>query len=154
MAAALEVAVAELPQSMSAVGQLRDRLVQLLSSSGAVVNGPLDPTRRLPGVAHVSFPGCEGDSLLMLLDANGIECSTGSACTAGVAQASHVLLAMGRDRADARGSLRFSLAPSTTMADIDRVAEVIGEVVDRAQAAGMAGGARGSADVVRAAGEV
>lgn len=154
MAAALEVAVAELPQSMSAVGQLRDRLVQVLSSSGAVVNGPLDPTRRLPGVAHVSFPGCEGDSLLMLLDANGIECSTGSACTAGVAQASHVLLAMGRDRADARGSLRFSLAPSTTMADIDRVAEVIGEVVDRAQAAGMAGGARGSADVVRAAGDI
>ena len=64
---------------------------------------------RLPGNAHFSFPGCEGDSLLMLLDAQGIECSTGSACSAGVAQPSHVLLAMGADEARARGSLRFSL---------------------------------------------
>ncbi len=158
MAAALEVAVAELPQSTASVARLRDRLVGVLSAAGAEVNGPADPALRLPGVVHVSFPGCEGDSLLMLLDANGIECSTGSACTAGVAQASHVLLAMGRTRGDARGSLRFSLAPSTTVADVDRVGEVIGEVVDRARAAGMAGGASGAgratAEVVRAAGDI
>lgn len=73
----------------------------------------------------------------MLLDAAGIECSTGSACTAGVAQASHVLLAMGVPADRARGSLRFTLAPSTTLADVDAVAAVIGEVVDRARAAGL-----------------
>jgi len=158
MAAALAAAVNDLPESMATVTQLRGRLIDVLSVAGAEVNGPADPALRLPGVAHVSFPGCEGDSLLMLLDANGIECSTGSACTAGVAQASHVLLAMGRTRADARGSLRFSLAPSTTEADVDRVGDVIGEVVGRARAAGMAGGASGvgreSADVVRVAGEI
>src|SRR5690606_41826935 len=65
--------------------------------------------RRLPGNAHFSFPGCEGDSLLLLLDAYGVECSTGSACSAGVAEPSHVLLAMGREEKLARGSLRFSL---------------------------------------------
>ncbi len=75
--------------------------------------------------------------MLMLLDAKGIECSTGSACTAGVAQASHVLIAMGLDMADARSSLRFSLSHTTTDADIDAVAQVIDEVVDRARAAGL-----------------
>ena len=88
---------------------------------------------RLPGNAHLSFPGCEGDSLLMLLDAHGIECSTGSACTAGVAQPSHVLLAMGADEAAARGSLRFSFGHTSTPADVDAVAAVIGAVVDRAR---------------------
>ena len=116
---------------------MRDRLFDvLLSIDGATANGPRDD-RRLPGNVHVSFAGCEGDSLLMLLDANGVECSTGSACTAGVAQASHVLLAMGVSMADARGSLRFSLSHSTTDADIASVAEIIGEVVDRARVAGL-----------------
>ena len=82
------------------------------------------------------FPGCEGDSLLMLLDAHGIECSTGSACTAGVAQPSHVLLAMGADEATARGSLRFSLGHTSTAADVERVTAVIGQVVERARRAG------------------
>jgi cysteine desulfurase len=94
---------------------------------------------RLPGNAHLTFPGCEGDSLLMLLDANGIECSTGSACTAGVAQPSHVLLAMGMDAAAARGSLRFSLGHTSTLADVRALAEVIGPVVERARSAGLAG---------------
>ena len=91
---------------------------------------------RLPGNAHLSFPGCEGDSLLMLLDAQGIECSTGSACTAGVAQPSHVLLAMGADEATARGSLRFSLGHTSTADDVEAVAAVIGPVVERARRAG------------------
>ena len=72
----------------------------------------------------------------MLLDAQGIECSTGSACTAGVAQPSHVLLAMGADEATARGSLRFSLGHTSTAADVERVTAVIGQVVERARRAG------------------
>ena len=78
----------------------------------AVYNG--DPADRLPGNAHFSFPGCEGDALLLLLDAQGIACSTGSACSAGVAQPSHVLLAMGADDDRARSSLRFTLGHTST----------------------------------------
>jgi cysteine desulfurase len=95
-------------------------------------------TDRLPGLAHLTFPGCEGDSLLMLLDARGIECSTGSACSAGVAQASHVLLAMGAAPEHARGSLRFSLGHASTQQDVDAVLDAIGPVVERARRAGLA----------------
>jgi cysteine desulfurase len=102
---------------------------------GAVLNGAPPGPARLPGNAHFSFPGCEGDALLMLLDANGIACSTGSACTAGVAEPSHVLLAMGADDARARGSLRFSLGHTSTQPDVDALAAVIGEVVTRARRA-------------------
>ena len=94
------------------------------------------PESRPPGNAHFSFPGCEGDALLMLLDARGVACSTGSACTAGVAQPSHVLLAMGADHARARGSLRFSLGRTSTQADVTALGAVIGEVVERARRAG------------------
>ncbi len=80
----------------------------------------------------------------MLLDAAGIECSTGSACTAGVARASHVLVAMGADPITARGSLRFSLGHTTTRNDIDKLIETLPSVVDRARAAGLASaGGRG-----------
>jgi cysteine desulfurase len=89
----------------------------------------------LPGNAHVTFPGCEGDSLLMLLDARGIECSTGAACTAGVAQPSHVLLAMGATAAAARGSLRFSLGRTSTAADVAEVLGAIEPVVARSRSA-------------------
>ena len=92
---------------------------------------------RLPGNAHLSFPGAEGDALLMLLDARGIECSTGSACSAGVARPSHVLLATGADTDRARSSLRFSLGHTSTDADVDAVLEVIGPVVERARRAGL-----------------
>ncbi len=102
---------------------------------------------RLPGNVHLRFPGCEGDSLLMLLDARGIECSTGSACTAGVARPSHVLLAMGVDENDARGALRFSLGHTSTSADVDAVLQAIGPVVDRARRAAMAGARRRSASL-------
>src|ERR1019366_944182 len=101
----------------------------------AVLNGAAPGPGRLPGNAHFSFPGCEGDALLMLLDAKGIACSTGSACTAGVAQPSHVLLAMGAGEARARGSLRFSLGRSSSQADVDALGAVIGEVVERARRA-------------------
>ena len=99
----------------------------------AIVNG--DPVERLPANVHVSFPGCEGDTLLMLLDAAGVECSTGSACTAGVPEPSHVLEAMGVDPGLARGSLRFSLGCSSTSDDVDRVIEVLPAALERASRA-------------------
>ena len=99
----------------------------------AIVNG--DPVERLPANVHVSFPGCEGDTLLMLLDAAGVECSTGSACTAGVPEPSHVLEAMGVDPGLARGSLRFSLGCTSTSDDVDRVIEVLPTALERASRA-------------------
>ena len=119
------------------LAELRDDLVRQVIAvvPDAVLNGPPPGPGRLPGNAHFSFPGCEGDALLMLLDANGIACSTGSACTAGVAEPSHVLLAMGADDSRARGSLRFSLGHTSTQHDVDALAAVIGEVVDRARRA-------------------
>jgi len=144
LATAVELSIADAPRRAAALAGLRDDLVgKVLATvpdaqlngdpgTGVVDGGP----SRLPGNVHLSFPGCEGDSLLMLLDAQGIECSTGSACTAGVAQPSHVLLAMGADEATARGSLRFSFGHTSTSADVDAVAAVIGQVVDRARRAG------------------
>ncbi|HJR37587.1 MAG TPA: cysteine desulfurase family protein [Nocardioidaceae bacterium] len=143
-AAAVEIAVKFQPEHAIRVSALRDNLVRrvLEEIPGAVVNG--DPVssveHRLPGNAHLKFPGCEGDSLLMLLDARGIECSTGSACSAGVPQASHVLLAMGCDDESARSSLRFSLGHTSSQADVDALVEAIGPVVERARAAGIASG--------------
>jgi cysteine desulfurase len=144
LATAVELAVADAPRRAQVLTGLRDDLIGkvLASVPEAALNG--DPgtatidggPSRLPGNAHLSFPGCEGDSLLMLLDAHGIECSTGSACTAGVAQPSHVLLAMGADEATARGSLRFSLGHTSTPADVEAVAAVITQVVERARRAG------------------
>ena len=119
------------------IASLRDDLIaQILTAvPDAVLNGAPPGPGRLPGNEHFSFPGCEGDALLMLLDAKGIACSTGSACTAGVAQPSHVLLAMGADEARARGSLRFSLGHTSEQADVDALGAVIGEVVERARRA-------------------
>ena len=138
-AVAAELAVKGQPERAATLAALRDELIDgiLAAVPGAQLNGP-PGEGRLPGNAHLSFPGCEGDSLLMLLDAQGVECSTGSACSAGVPQASHVLLAMGRDEQTARGSLRFSLGHTSTSADVERVAEAIGPAVQRARMAGSA----------------
>lgn len=121
------------------VGSLRDDLVAAVRRAvpDAVLGGDPDPAGRLPANAHFSFPGCEGDSLLLLLDAQGIECSTGSACTAGVAQPSHVLLATGTDPDLARGTLRFSLGHTSTEDDVKALAEAIGPAVERARTAGL-----------------
>jgi cysteine desulfurase len=121
------------------IGSLRDELVAAVREAvpDAVLGGDPDPAGRLPANAHFTFPGCEGDSLLLLLDAQGIECSTGSACTAGVAQPSHVLLATGTDPDLARGTLRFSLGHTSTEADVAALAKAIGPAVERARAAGL-----------------
>lgn len=138
-AAAVRVSVGGRAEYAKRVEELRDCLIESIQREvpDAVLNG--GEGERLPSHAHFTFPGCAGDSLLMLLDAKGIECSTGSACTAGVAQPSHVLLAMGADPAAARGSLRFSLGHTSTTADVDAVAAEIGGVVTRARQAGLAG---------------
>jgi cysteine desulfurase len=137
-ATAVEAAVASRTVRASRIGELREALIGgvLEAVPDAVVNGPADPRRRLPGIAHVSFPGCEGDAMMMLLDAQGIDCSTGAACAAGVPEPSHVLLAMGADPLRARSSLRFSLGHSSTRADVDRLVAAIGPVAERAWAAG------------------
>lgn len=121
------------------VGALRDELAAavLKAVPDALLGGDPAPGGRLPANAHFSFPGCEGDSLLLLLDAQGIACSTGSACTAGIAQPSHVLLATGTDPDLARGTLRFSLGHTSTAQDVDDLARAIGPAVERARTAGL-----------------
>lgn len=145
LAAALRQTVGEMPDRTAELVAMRDELIAGVREliPDAVLNGPAGQ-RRLPGNAHFTFPGCEGDSLLMLLDAAGIECSTGSACTAGVASPSHVLIAMGVEPWQARGSLRFSLGHTSVPSDVYAVLEVLPQVVERAKAAGLAG-ARGGA---------
>jgi cysteine desulfurase len=143
-AAAAHDAVAHLAEESRRLAGLRDRLLEGIEREvpGAVVSGPQPrggTPARLPGIAHVTFPGCEGDSLLFLLDMTGIATSTGSACTAGVPRPSHVLLAMGRSEEEARGSQRFSLGWSSTDADVDALLAAIGPAVEHARAAGMAG---------------
>jgi cysteine desulfurase len=145
LAVAAGAAVAGRDERAARLATLRDRLVAgvLEQVPDAQLNGPpLDDVvaggpGRLPGNAHLSFPGAEGDALLMLLDARGIECSTGSACSAGVARPSHVLTAVGADAGRARSSLRFSLGSPSTDDDVDALLAVIGPVVERARRAGM-----------------
>lgn len=147
-AAALDEAVRERPAHAARVGALRDRLVAGVRAAvpDAVLRGPADAARRLPANAHFTFPGCEGDSLLYLLDSAGVEASTGSACQAGVPRPSHVLLAMGVDEDDARGALRFTLGHTSTEADVAALHAALPGVVERARAAGLAG--RGKTPVV------
>ncbi|GAA3683077.1 cysteine desulfurase family protein [Arthrobacter ginkgonis] len=137
-------AVAALPAESERLATLRDRLVAgvVHAVPEAVLNGPDDAGHagtRLPGNAHFTFPGCEGDSLLFMLDMLGIASSTGSACTAGVPRPSHVLLAMGRDEETARGSQRFTLGHTSTGPDVDALVAALPEAYARARKAGMAG---------------
>jgi cysteine desulfurase len=134
-AVAVEAAVKNHQEYATRVGALRDNLVAGVRSivPDAIYNG--DPVDRLPGNAHFSFPGCDGDALLLLLDAQGIACSTGSACSAGVAQPSHVLLAMGAGDNRARSSLRFTLGHTSTQADVDALLAALPAAVERARRA-------------------
>ncbi|HEY1529786.1 MAG TPA: cysteine desulfurase family protein [Galbitalea sp.] len=135
---AAERAAAGIQERQRRLSALRDRLIAGIHSAvpSAILRG--DPTDRLAGNAHFTFPGCEGDSLLFLLDVAGFSVSTGSACQAGVPEASHVLLAMGVPEADARGALRITIGEDTTEADIDAFVAVLPAAVARASAAGLA----------------
>lgn len=136
LAAAVVASDADREVRTARVATLRDELVRRVTDEidGVTRNG--DPASCLPGIAHLSFDGCEGDALLLLLDAAGIECSRGSACSAGVPQPSHVLLAMGLDPVTARSSLRFSLGRTSQESDVDRLLEVLPGAVARARRAG------------------
>lgn len=135
LAAAVAWSVRHRDEHSLRLAHLRDSLVRRIQEvvPDAVYNG--DAERRLPGNVHLKFPGCEGDSLLMLLDAAGIACSTGSACSAGVPQPSHVLLAMGCSETFARSSLRFSLGCTSGESDVDAVVAAIGPAVERVRGA-------------------
>jgi cysteine desulfurase len=117
---------------------LRDRVIAgvLAAVPEAVLRG--DPVDRLDNNAHFTFPGCEGDSLLFLLDAAGVSVSTGSACRAGIPEPSHVLLGMGLDETQARGALRITVGHTTTEADVDAFLSALPEAFARASRAGFA----------------
>ncbi|HAP88968.1 MAG TPA: cysteine desulfurase NifS [Arthrobacter bacterium] len=139
-AAAAEAATAQLSAESARIAALRDRLIDAVLERvpEAVLRGA-PGEGRLPGNAHFTFPGCEGDSLLFLLDLAGVESSTGSACTAGVPRPSHVLLAMGLDEETARGAQRFTLGHASTDADVDALLAALPGAYQRARQAGMAG---------------
>ena len=140
-AKAIEITTDTQAETTARIESLREELVARIRVAvpEAIING--DPEtgsdHRLPNIVHATFPGCEGDAMLMLLDANGVEVSTGSACAAGVPQPSHVLMAMGFDEGAARGSLRFSLGHDSTQADVDRLIAVLPQVFERARAASL-----------------
>ena len=142
-AVAMRRATADLAIEGKRLVTLRDRLIRGAQDAGfgVRVSGawePGDGTGRLPGNAHLLVPGCDGDSLLYLLDAAGVECSTGSACQAGVPQPSHVLLAMGMSEQQARGALRLTLGHTSTEADVDAFLAALPGAVERAQRAQVA----------------
>jgi cysteine desulfurase len=114
-----------------AIAALRDRLEQAVLGAvpGTQVNG--DPARRVPNTSNISFEGIEAEALLIALDLDGIAVSTGSACSSGSLEPSHVLRAMGVSQARTRNSLRFSLGPATTPAEIDVVAAALPRLVGK-----------------------
>lgn len=135
-ATALELTEAERWREAMRSASLRDRLVAGIRSAVPAAELLGDPVDRLPGNAHVLFPGAVGESLLFLLDVAGVAASTGSACQAGVAEPSHVVMAMGRSERDARSVLRFSLGRTSTDADVDAVLAAIADAYARASGAG------------------
>ncbi|WP_040160466.1 cysteine desulfurase family protein [Nigerium massiliense] len=131
-AAAAELAVAELAAEASRIGGLRERVVAAISGiEGARVNGE----GTSPAICNATFAGLRADDLLLMLDAAGVDCSTGSACTAGVHRPSEVLLAMGRSEADASASVRFSFGWATTDDDVEALVGALPDAVGRARAA-------------------
>ena len=129
MAAALEESAARMPEVAPRLADLRDRLIRGLSEiPHSVLNG--DPVKRLPGNVNFCFEGIEGESLLLLLDDRGISASSGSACTSGSLDPSHVLLAIGRVHDVAHGSLRLTLGEDTTTAEVDAIVTAVKEVVE------------------------
>jgi cysteine desulfurase len=139
-ARAARLAVEELDGEGRRLRELRDRLVAGVVSTvpNVAVNGaPIDGEGRLPGNAHFAFAGCQGDSILFLLDMAGVSVSTGSACQAGVPEPSHVLLAMGRSEDVARSALRITLGRTSTAADVDAFLAAIPGAIASARKAGL-----------------
>ncbi|MBK0421042.1 cysteine desulfurase [Leucobacter sp. CSA2] len=143
-AAALSLVVGEDgtpdPDQIAALSRSRDRLIEGVREidPGAVLRGPAPGAQRLPGNAHFTFPGCQGDSLLYLLDMSGVSASVGSACQAGVAELSHVLLGMGISEDEAAGALRFTLGHATADHEIDALLQALPAALERARTAGLA----------------
>jgi cysteine desulfurase len=135
-ATAAELSQQRLQINADRIRSMRERLINgvTVAVDDVRINGG---ENTLPGIAHFTFAGAEGDALLLLLDAQGVQCSTGSACSAGIAQPSHVLIAMGMAPKIARSSIRFSIGTTTSEKDIDKAISVISEVVSRARAAGV-----------------
>lgn len=139
-----------LAQESRRIALLRNKMIRAIKTElpQATLRGPQPetdleiiekgPQKRLPSNAHFTFEGCEGDSLLFLLDMAGVESSTGSACNAGVPRPSHVLLAMGVEENVARGAQRFTLGHSTTEADIEKLLDVLPAAFEQAHSAGLA----------------
>ncbi len=130
---AAEIAARELPESSERLLKLRTRLLEGIQAEipDVVVNGDLE--RRVPGTLNVSFPGADGETLLLLLDQAGIACSTGSACQSGAVDPSHVLLAIGLSKELANGSIRFSLGRLSGDEDVDEVLRILPDAVGRAR---------------------
>ena len=130
MAAALEEACSHIEENAVYVTALRDYLIDALAAiPQAKLNG--SRSNRLPGNVNIMLPGVESETLLMLLDQNGIAASSGSACASGSLDPSHVLLAIGLTPKDARSSIRLSLCETNTREDVERIAQVMPELVNR-----------------------
>ncbi len=136
MATALEIANTERGERREHVSALRDRIAAELPKRilGTRITGPMDASRRLPNSFSCCFDGVEGESILLQLDLKGISASSGSACTTGSLEPSHVLLAMGVPHAVARGSLRITLGKDNTMDEIERLLDIIPDSVKRLRA--------------------
>lgn len=136
---ALELAVGEQPEASPRIAGLRDRLVEMVLDSipGALLNGPgatRNGTRRLPNNAHFSFPGAESDLLVLNMDLEGVACSSGSACTAGAVEPSHVVQALGFGHARASSALRLSLGRATTPSEVEEAVGALQRTVERIRA--------------------
>lgn len=139
-AAVAEETVSGVEAEAARLAELRGRLLEAVDGvEGVTLRGPdprISPTKRLPNNLHITVDGAEGDSLLFMLDMAGFDTATGSACTAGVPRASHVLLAMGLSEAEARGAQRFSLGHTTTEEDVEKLAGALPGIIAQARDAG------------------
>jgi cysteine desulfurase len=133
--AAAEVAIRDRTENFGRIRELRDYFIKGLKRAvpDVHINSVADPA--LPGIVNATFPGTESDALLLLLDSEGISCSAGSACSAGVPRPSHVLVALGLSETDADASLRISIGTTNTKSELDQVLKVMPSVVERARAA-------------------
>ncbi len=138
MAVALEEAVAEIPGECARLSTLQTDLIARVRNldPDAILSGPEPGPSRLPGNVHFVFPGCAAEGMMYVLDSHGVEASNGAACTAGIAQASHVLLAMGRTLQDATSTMRFSLGHTSTAEDIDALVAHLPEAIEKARRVG------------------